>query len=343
MPNVPFSKILLSWFDQHGRKDLPWQRSGNPYHVWLSEIMLQQTQVVTVIPYFERFIAKFPDIDSLANAHIDAVLTLWAGLGYYARGRNLHHAAIAMQQSQGSNVPDDFKALMALPGIGRSTAGAILALAYGKPYPILDGNVRRVLARYDAIPAWPGEKTTELLLWQRAEQLLPEKRLKDYTQAQMDLGATVCKRSKPLCGICPLQSTCKAFQSESVTQYPVAKPKKVSPLRQSFWLVSLHKGAVLLEQRPDKGIWGGLWSFPAFENAQQLKQHLASHDGLVSLPQIRHIFTHFKLDITPILTQQKIPNAHSKQRWVKLEHVFKLALPAPVEKFITSQLVKRFL
>jgi A/G-specific adenine glycosylase len=305
--------------------------------------MLQQTQVATVIPYFKRFIDTFPDIDSLANAHTDDVLTRWAGLGYYARGRNLHRAAIAMQQSHHSKVPDDYAALIALPGIGRSTAGAILALAYGQPYPILDGNVRRVLARYDAIPNWPGEKATEVLLWQRAEQLLPEKRLKDYTQAQMDLGATVCTRSKPKCGACPLQANCKAFQTDAVNLYPVPKPKKISPLRQKFWLVSVDEGTVLLEQQPDKGIWGGLWSFPAFDNALQLKQQLATDDQPITLPQIRHIFTHFKLDITPILTHQKVPISHSKQRWVKIEHISQLALPAPVEKFITSQLVKRFL
>lgn len=305
--------------------------------------MLQQTQVATVIPYFERFIKNFPDIDSLANAHTDNVLSLWAGLGYYARGRNLHRAAIAMQQQHNSQVPADFAALMSLPGVGRSTAGAILALAYGQPYPILDGNVRRVLARYDAIESWPGEKATEQLMWQRAKQLLPETRLKDYTQAQMDLGATVCSRSKPKCDVCPLQDNCKAFQTEAVNQYPVAKPKKISPLRQSFWLVSLYEGAVLLEQRPNKGIWGGLWSFPAFDTALQLEQHLATDDQLITLPQIRHIFTHFKLDITPVLTHRKAVVTHNNQRWVKIDQLSQLALPAPVEKFITSQLIKRFL
>lgn len=194
-----FSERLLAWYDHHGRKDLPWQQNPSAYHVWLSEVMLQQTQVATVIPYYQRFIERFPDINALADANIDDVLGLWSGLGYYARGRNLHKAAVQMQQHHNAQVPEDFKALLDLPGIGRSTAGAIMALAFHQRYPILDGNVKRVLARFDAINVWPGEKHTEATMWQRAETLLPEHRIANYIQAQMDLGATLCTRSRPAC------------------------------------------------------------------------------------------------------------------------------------------------
>lgn len=343
MADHKFSTALLCWFDAHGRKNLPWQQPGHPYHVWLSEVMLQQTQVNTVIPYFQRFIERFPDINSLAQATIDEVLSMWAGLGYYARGRNLHRAAIILQTQYSGQIPADFVALQALPGIGRSTAGAIMALAYGEPYPILDGNVRRVLARFDAIENWPGEKKTEQAMWHRAEQLLPEKRLKEYTQAQMDLGATVCTRSNPQCRCCPLQQSCQAFLHNKVAGYPVARPKKIQPLRQTFWLVLVHDGHILLEQQPEKGIWGGLWSFAAYDDANQISAQLHLDKAPTSLPLIRHVFTHFKLDITPLVVRRYIAADTPNQRWVKIEESFELALPAPVSKFIRSQLVKRFL
>ena len=264
-----FSERLLAWYDHHGRKDLPWQQNPSAYHVWLSEVMLQQTQVATVIPYYQRFIERFPDINALADANIDDVLGLWSGLGYYARGRNLHKAAVQIQQHHDAEVPEDFQALLDLPGIGRSTAGAIMALAFHQRYPILDGNVKRVLARYDAINVWPGEKQAEAAMWQRAEILLPEQRIANYIQAQMDLGATLCTRSRPACQQCPLQFDCKAFASGEPTLFPVRKVKKTQPVRHTNWFVYIDQdNQILLEQRPQNGIWGGLWSFPEGKTAE---------------------------------------------------------------------------
>lgn len=263
MTQSSFSQRLLTWYDQHGRKDLPWQQNASPYHIWLSEVMLQQTQVTTVIPYYQRFIERFSDISALAQAHIDEVLSYWSGLGYYARGRNLHKAAVIMQQDHAGLVPQDFNALLRLPGIGRSTAGAIMALAFHQRYPILDGNVKRVLARYDAIDRWPGEKQTESAMWDRAEQLLPNERIANYIQAQMDLGATLCTRSKPACTRCPLQSDCQAYATGNPSLFPVKKTRKIQPTRKTFWLIYINqKQQILLQQRPSTGIWGGLWSFP---------------------------------------------------------------------------------
>jgi A/G-specific adenine glycosylase len=345
LTNSIFSKQLLSWFDQYGRKDLPWQQQPTPYHVWLSEIMLQQTQVSTAIPYYQRFTEKFNTIDSLAEAAVDEVLSLWTGLGYYARARNLHKAAIIMAQQHNGEMPTSFDELVALPGIGRSTAGAILTLAHQQQFAILDGNVKRVLARYFAIEGWPGKKTVENQLWQKAEQLLPKQRIANFIQAQMDLGATVCTRTKPQCESCPLQSNCLAYKQGQPTLYPTSKPKKIIPSRQTHWLIAQNDSAeILLQRRPSQGIWGGLWSFPEVEDEAGLNYHSQQlnlvEKSKVKLMKINHIFSHFKLTIHPYLIQcEQQPNhvaENNNLSWYKISDALKLGLPAPVKTVIQS-------
>ena len=342
---APFHERLLDWYDIHGRKDLPWQHDISPYHVWLSEIMLQQTQVSTVIPYYLRFITQYGDITSLASAKLDDILALWAGLGYYARARNLHKAANILVRQHKAEMPFSIDELIALPGIGRSTAGAIMALAHQQKHPILDGNVKRVLARYTAISGWPGKKPVEQKLWKIAESLLPEKRITHYTQAQMDLGATICKRNKPLCLQCPLHEDCKAFQLGTPELFPTSKPKKEIPTRQSHWLIAQsNNGKILLEQRPNKGIWGGLWSFPEFDCPINLvsfsKEKLkVNPEEIQHQTSISHVFTHFKLDITPYLVHssdnyQKIDN-NKIFGWYTIRDALQLGIPAPVKAFLT--------
>ena len=342
---APFHERLLDWYDIHGRKDLPWQHDISPYHVWLSEIMLQQTQVSTVIPYYLRFITQYGDITSLASAKLDDILALWAGLGYYARARNLHKAANILVRQHKAEMPFSIDELIALPGIGRSTAGAIMALAHQQKHPILDGNVKRVLARYTAISGWPGKKPIEQKLWKIAESLLPEKRITHYTQAQMDLGATICKRNKPLCLQCPLHEDCKAFQLGTPELFPTSKPKKEIPTRQSHWLIAQsNNGKILLEQRPNNGIWGGLWSFPEFDcpinlvsfSQEKLK---VNPEEIQHQTSISHVFTHFKLDITPYLVHssdnyQKIDN-NKIFGWYTIRDALQLGIPAPVKAFLT--------
>ena len=342
---APFHERLLDWYDIHGRKDLPWQHDISPYHVWLSEIMLQQTQVSTVIPYYLRFITQYDDITSLASAKLDDILALWAGLGYYARARNLHKAANILVRQHKAEMPFSIDELIALPGIGRSTAGAIMALAHQQKHPILDGNVKRVLARYTAISGWPGKKPIEQKLWKIAESLLPEKRITHYTQAQMDLGATICKRNKPLCLQCPLHEDCKAFQLGTPELFPTSKPKKEIPTRQSHWLIAQsNNGKILLEQRPNNGIWGGLWSFPEFDcpinlvsfSQEKLK---VNPEEIQHQTSISHVFTHFKLDITPYLVHssdnyQKIDN-NKIFGWYTIRDALQLGIPAPVKAFLT--------
>ena len=339
-----FSDRLLVWFDEHGRKDLPWQQGITPYHVWLSEIMLQQTQVSTVIGYYMRFTERYADITALASASLDDVLALWTGLGYYARARNLHKTAQIIVKQHEGKMPSTLDGLMALPGIGRSTAGAIMALGYQQRHPILDGNVKRVLTRYAAITGWPGRKATEQQLWHLAEQLLPESRIEHYIQAQMDLGATICTRSKPLCSQCPLIIDCEAYQTGNPTQFPTPKPKKAVPLRQIYWLiVRSESGLILLEQRPNSGIWGGLWSFPEFDNLADAKSFYRQNFGLnqgVLLPQktIRHIFTHYKLDIFPHLVHSSVCSQSitdfESLAWHTRNDALRLGLPAPVKAFL---------
>lgn len=300
---------LLPWFDLHGRKDLPWQREPTLYRVWVSEIMLQQTQVATVIPYYERFMDRFPDLAALAAADLDAVLHLWSGLGYYARGRNLHRSAITVRQEYGGRFPEDIETLCSLPGIGRSTAGAILSLALGQRHPILDGNVKRVLTRYHAIAEWPGQTETERRLWKLAEAHTPAHRVGDYTQAVMDLGATVCTRTRPACERCPLAPDCRARHLGRPTDYPGRRPRAVKPVRETAMLVLRDEaGSILLLRRPPAGIWGGLWSLPELPAGLADQDiHRWCRDTLaveIGEPRaqapLRHEFTHFTLRMLPL-------------------------------------------
>jgi len=314
MKKPPFSQPLLCWFDQHGRKDLPWQQTPTPYHVWVSEIMLQQTQVKTVLGYYPRFMHRFPSIESLANATEDDVLSHWSGLGYYARGRNLRKAAIMVMQEFGGTFPQKLDDVISLPGIGRSTAGAILSLANNQHQAILDGNVKRVLARYFALSGWPGKKTVLDQLWSKAEQLTPQKRTANYNQAMMDLGALLCKRRQPDCPNCPLQNGCLAHQQGNPHDYPSSKPKKAKPERTTYMLLLQNQqGEVLLEKRASVGLWGGLWSLPQFDTLIGCQNWLQSQFGLFSQqptqwPTFRHTFSHFHLQITPLHVPLNKPN-----------------------------------
>lgn len=298
-----FAGNVLAWFDVHGRKHLPWQQDKSPYRVWVSEIMLQQTQVATVIPYYEKFMQRFPDLQALANAPEDDVLAHWSGLGYYARARNLHKCAkIALSEHDGQ-LPDDIDSLVELPGIGLSTAGAILSLSLGQSHPILDGNVKRVLARNHAVEGWPGSTAVLNRLWQISRQCTPLRRTADFNQAMMDLGATVCTRSRPLCEQCPLASSCTALATGDIALYPGKKPKKRIPLKSTYMLMlSNTAGDVLLQRRAPSGIWGGLWSLPELEaiadlpawlNSAGLKASGEAH----SAARFRHTFSHYRLDI----------------------------------------------
>lgn len=298
-----FATAVLAWFDAYGRKHLPWQQNKSPYRVWVSEIMLQQTQVTTVIPYYEKFMARFPDLASLADAAEDEVLAHWSGLGYYARARNLHKCAKLAVQQHGGALPETLDALMQLPGIGRSTAGAILSLSLGQSHPILDGNVKRVLARFFAIDGWPGKSAVLARLWELSEAVTPATGTASFNQAMMDLGATVCTRARPACEQCPLLDRCKGFAGGQPTDYPGRKPKKTIPVRQTIMLTLMDRqGAVLLEKRPPAGIWGGLWSLPEIKSIDQLQAWLVSsglesREQTVSVARFRHTFSHYHLDI----------------------------------------------
>jgi A/G-specific adenine glycosylase len=310
-----FARAILAWFDQHGRKDLPWQRDPTAYRVWVSEIMLQQTRVAVVIPYFERFIARFPSVSDLAAAHQDEVLHLWSGLGYYARARNLHRAACIMVSEYGGDFPRDMAGIRTLPGVGRSTAGAILSLALGKRHPILDGNVKRVLARCFAVPGWPGERAVLDRLWTLAEVLTPRERVAAFNQAMMDLGATLCTRARPDCKACPLGDRCAALAQGEPTAYPQPKPKPKMPIpvrETRMMAIANASGEVLLERRPPTGVWGGLWSLPECEPdvapEDWCRERLGTKPARVeNLAERRHTFTHFHLDITPVLVRLECP------------------------------------
>ncbi|WFE69668.1 A/G-specific adenine glycosylase [Thiomicrospira sp. R3] len=335
--NFVFSAVLLDWFDQHGRHGLPWHYPRSAYQVWVSEVMLQQTQVQTVIPYFERFMRAFPDIQTLASSKQSEVLAHWAGLGYYARGRNLHRAAQIIQQQFMGQFPKEFEQIQALPGIGRSTAGAILAQAFEQPYAILDGNVKRVLSRFYAIEGWPGCKPVETKLWLKAEALLPNHRLADYTQAMMDLGATLCKRTRPGCERCPLSSGCQAHLYSLVDNLPSPKPKKALPTQET-WLLILQDdlGRLAFVKRPEKGIWGGLYSLPAFGDKNQLLLAGVEPNSLLEWQSIAHSFSHFHLTIKPI--QGKKPLAVKEGIdafiWMLPWQALDQGLPAPIKKII---------
>lgn len=340
------NKPLLSWFDQHGRKDLPWQQDKTPYRVWVSEIMLQQTQVSTVIPYYQRFIHKFKSIEALAKAKEDEVLHLWTGLGYYSRARNLHKAAKIIVK-QGGRFPATLTELIELPGIGRSTAGAILAIAFNKNAPILDGNVKRVLTRFYGITEWPGDKKVEAILWELAEKNTPSDRVADYTQAIMDLGATLCMRGKPNCLQCPLRTNCKAYALGIEKELPRPKAKKPLPIRLATFCLLRHKNKVFLEKRPSKGIWGGLWSLPEYKGHLEENELLRKFTHRFSVNSVsfkkifRHTFSHFHLDILPIhLSIEKISlkmMEDNSQIWYNLDEAQTIGLPAPI-KLLLSEL-----
>ena len=345
-PGDGFAPRLLAWFDRHGRHDLPWQHPRTPYRVWLSEVMLQQTQVATVIPYFERFLRAFPDLPTLADAPSDAVMAQWAGLGYYSRARNLHAAARLCVQRHGGDLPRDLEALVALPGIGRSTAGAILTQAWGDRFPILDGNVKRVLARYHGIEGWPGLPAVEKSMWTLAQSHLPQARLADYTQAQMDFGATLCTRANPACVLCPLQEGCAALASGRTASLPTARPGKALPERSAVVLWAEDaQGRILLARRPPTGVWATLWSLPQADDEAQAQawsaRHLAGAWDAETLPEVPHAFSHYRLRLQPRRLREVAPRAtvgdNPDLRWVARDELHAFALPAPIRKLIDSR------
>lgn len=337
-PSV-FQQNLLNWFDQFGRKDLPWQYPVTAYRVWVSEIMLQQTQANTVIAYFNTFIQHYPDIQTLANASLDEVLSLWSGLGYYARARNLHKTAIIINKK--NHFPDSLEDLVALPGIGASTAGAILSLAFNKRQAILDGNVRRVLARFHAIQGWTGSTQINQRLWKISKQYTPERRVADYTQAIMDLGATLCTRSKPRCMDCPLQADCLALDQQRADELPTPKPSKKIPVKQCIFIIAINANQqILLEKRAPTGIWGSLWSVPEIAKQAELDAWLLKKAIVVTKKQLlevrRHTFSHYHLDYQPIVlnTENLINNTLESATtfWYKHRHSKNIALPTPVKR-----------
>lgn len=345
MPAFVFAETLLAWHAAEGRHDLPWQHPRSAYRVWLSEIMLQQTQVQTVIPYFENFLSRLPNLRALAEASDQEVMQAWAGLGYYSRARNLHKAARICMTDHDGELPQEFEALIALPGIGRTTAGAILSQAFGKRYAIVDGNVKRVLTRFFAITGNPASTAVSKQLWTMAENLLPEKRMADYSQAIMDLGATVCTRSKPSCARCPLAGNCEALQTGSVMRFPERKTAKKTPQRERFFLIMINTGGdILLERRPAKGIWGGLHSLPEADDtdtAAQLASKLAKcRKSPQALAPVEHVFSHFRLLMRPLLfiectLKSQIADNDAKA-WVSRAHLSTYGLPAPIKKILMS-------
>ncbi len=344
MKNKKFSQAILKWYSKHGRKNLPWQNNRTAYRVWLSEIMLQQTQVITVVPYFEKFIKQFPGVIDLANAAEDEVLHLWSGLGYYARARNLHKTAKIIRHDYAGNFPDNFEQMNALPGIGRSTVGAILAQARGQRHAILDGNVKRVLARFHEVEGWTGQAKVQQTLWQFAEQHTPNDHLADYTQAIMDLGATLCTRAKPGCDSCPLAGDCLALKTNRVTELPTPKPRKKLPVKQARLLMMLNdNNQVLLEKRPPTGIWGGLWSLPEIELDKDIKDHCLQQwqfkvTHIEDTESFRHTFSHYHFDITPCLVKVNNPEQCVMEAerivWYNTSQTDRRGLAAPIKTIL---------
>ncbi|NOT18527.1 MAG: A/G-specific adenine glycosylase [Sulfuriferula sp.] len=339
-----FAHQLINWQQQHGRHDLPWQGSREPYRVWLSEIMLQQTQVATVIPYYQRFVASFPDLASLAAATQDEVLAHWSGLGYYSRARNLHAAAQKIQTDFGGEFPQAINDIVSLPGIGRSTAAAIAAFCFGARAAILDGNVKRVLTRQFGIAGYTGEKQIETKLWALAESLLPNQQVDNYTQALMDMGATLCTRSRPRCEVCPVAASCAALATQQVATLPTPKPKKAIPHKTTRIVILHHAGRIWLQQRPPTGIWGGLWSFP--ELAMDADVLATCRDdwqlqiaSAYELPAFKHVFTHFSLMITPHwvdVVRLPLTIQDNAGRWLSIVDALQAAIPAPVRQVLVE-------
>ncbi len=348
-----FARKIIVWQKRNGRHDLPWQNTRDPYRIWLSEVMLQQTQVSAVIPYYERFLSRFPDVATLASASLDDVMPYWAGLGYYARGRNLHRGAQQILSLHGGDFPKDFADIHALSGIGRSTAAAISAFAFGQRCAILDGNVKRVFARHFCIDGDVKTKPVEDLLWRTAESQLPRTGIEAYTQGLMDLGATVCNRNKPACLLCPVAKSCRALGEGRIDELPGKSPKREVPHRQTRMLVIISNGEVLLERRPPTGIWGGLWSFPELALKEDIPAALQLRLGLTvgdarEMPTVDHGFTHFSLTIFPVeITLEKQPSRAMEPGsiWLNLEDAIEAAIPAPVKRIIeiakSAQAIKR--
>lgn len=341
--NKEFAPRLLAWHARHGRHDLPWQNTTDPYWVWLSEIMLQQTQVATVIPYYQRFLQRFPTLADLAAAPSEDVMSLWAGLGYYARARNLHACAKAVMERHGGTFPSNPNVIAELPGIGRSTANSIAAFCFKAPTPILDGNVKRVLARCFGIEGFPGSTAVERQMWALAEELVPHKHTGTYNQAQMDLGSSVCSRGRPLCERCPLAEICVARAQERQSELPVARPKKVLPEREGIYLVLFDGPRLLLQQRPPSGIWGGLLSLPELPEGADPAHWCRSELGLEAatfeeLPALRHVFSHFRLLLRPLRAQVSVLPAamESGQRWLAAHEVAGAPLPTPIQHIVAG-------
>jgi A/G-specific adenine glycosylase len=352
--DTDFADVLISWQKQHGRHQLPWQRTRDAYRIWLSEIMLQQTQVATVIPYYTRFLERFPDVAALATASVGEVMAHWSGLGYYTRARNLHRCAQQIVERHAGKFPSDPEALVTLPGIGKSTAAAIAAFAYGARAAIMDGNVKRVFCRLFGIEGFPGQPAIEKALWQRAESLLPAQDIEAYTQGLMDLGATVCTRSRPVCTRCPMQTRCVAHASGRTAELPTRKPKKALPEKSTLMLIVEHEGEILLEQRPPAGIWGGLLSLPELSrlsgddidvheaSPSQLARALSSFGEIEAIRPLAgfvHGFTHYRLSVVPLhvkLRQRHLMAAQSDYQWQPLADISQAALPSPVRTLLLT-------
>lgn len=348
MSEASFAERVLEWFDQHGRTHLPWQQDRTAYRVWISEIMLQQTQVATVISYYEKFMTSFPTVQALADASEDEVLSHWAGLGYYSRARNLHKAAKLVCTDFNGEMPNTLDNMMLLSGIGRSTAGAILSLSQNQKHPILDGNVKRVLSRYHAVAGWPGKSAVLKQLWALAEQHVPDSRNADYTQVMMDLGATLCTRSKPNCEQCPLQADCQAYADGNPADYPGKKPKKTIPTKQAVLLLVMQdNGSTLIEKRPPTGIWGGLWSLPQFDDEEKARAWVKQHftDTPVEFDhyaEITHTFSHFHLHAATYKVQLNTDYKTGIMEadaylWYNNPHEFTGGFPAPIKKLLASE------
>ena len=340
IPKTSFYRAILKWFDQHGRTHLPWQQDVTPYRVWVSEIMLQQTQVQTVIPYFERFMSRFPTIETLAKAPLDEVLHHWTGLGYYARARNLHKTAQELSTNYDNHFPTTLDAMITLPGIGRSTAGAILSLGLGQHAAILDGNVKRVLSRTHAVDGAVTLTSTIQQLWALAEYYTPKNRAADYNQAMMDLGSLVCTRTRPNCTQCPVIKQCLAHQTQRIEDFPARKAKVSLPEHPIFLLLLVHKNHVLLEQRPAQGIWGNLWSLPECPAPQQLKRWCKTRgwsvDTITPWSTIRHTFSHCRWHITPIVVtaHERYKATNENYIWYNLQKPASVGLAAPIKQLL---------
>lgn len=339
-----FATRLIAWQKLHGRHDLPWQNTRDPYAIWVSEIMLQQTQVTAVIGYYQRFMQRFPTIQSLADAEQEEVMQHWSGLGYYSRARNLHKSAQTIMDDHHGQFPQDFETIQTLSGIGRSTAAAIASFAFNQVQTILDGNVKRVLARYFVVHGWPSAPKVEKQLWLLAESLLPKADMVAYTQGLMDLGATLCTRGKPQCNACPLSSSCGALAQNLTKDLPTSKPKTISPQKQTTMLLLRHGNEVLLEKRPQSGIWGGLWSLPEIADHEiaaevALRRFAFEVESEEPLAIVNHAFTHFKLAITPqpcrLTSKPQQVNAPNLI-WLSIDDAIGAAIPTPVRNILLS-------